>query len=420
MADILHAIACVRNCKPESLLPVGVVDDLCRRCDLVWRQRLFTPMVTVRLFLLQILFANTSITHLRHLAGFDFAPSSFCAARLRLSLRLLRTLLEWTLEQARHTDQRAIGQRVLIVDGSSFSMPDTPSLRRRFGLPKGNRMIKGVSYPLCKFVGMIDLASGMFVDCLCGSVFGHEMSVVSRLHPRLRPGDILLADRGFCSFVHVAMLNARGVFACFRLHQMRKWQAGQKQQRWSKSQICPKWLDPQLFASMPAWVDVRIVTYRSVRRGYRTKVVHIATTLPDDAVWTDEKVAELYGHRWRIETCLNYLKTTMRGDVLKCKTAGAVVREQLMYLIAYNLVWLRMLRYALSEGVSVWRISFVDAMRYMAVRLMGLAGVSDLLLVPLRPGRQEPRARRRRMKEYDLLTVPREVRKHQEKQGENA
>lgn len=79
-----------------------------------------------------------------------------------------------------------------------------------------------------------------------------------------------------------------------------------------------------------------------------------------------------------------------------------------------------MLRYALGRGVTVWRTSFIDTMRYLAERLKGLNGVAELLLVPLRPGRCEPRVIRRRMKAYDLLKVPRQVRKHQQKQLENA
>jgi len=306
---------------------------------------------------------------------------------------------------------------VLIVDASSFSMPDTPSLRGRFGLPRGRGVKEGVTYPLAKFIGLIDQASGLFVDCLCGTLYRHEMGLVASLHPALRIGDILLGDRAFCSFAHVALLNARGVLACFHLHQGRPIPAGKKSQRWNKPPRCPVWLDARVFALMPAVIDVRIVALSCPRRGFRTKVVYIATTLPDDAIWTDEKVAELYGHRWQIETCFDHLKTTMNSAVLKCKTVGGIVREHLMYLLAYNLARLTMLRWALQNGVSAWRVSFVDAMRYLKVRLLGLPGVENLRLVPLRPGRYEPRVIRRRMKEYDLLTEPRNARKQREKQG---
>ncbi len=416
MADIVQALAHVRNSSGESLLPAAPVDDLCRTLGIAFRDRLFTPLWTLRVFLLQILNGNTAITHLRQLTSVAFAASSYCEARLRLPLRLLRAMLRWTVQQAQAADDDAIGPRVLIVDASTFSTCDTASLRRWLGLPKGRGVKEGVTYPLVKFIGLIDLASGLFIDCLCGTLYRHEMGLVSALHPSLRAGDILLGDRAFCSFAHLALLNARDVLACFRLHQRRRISEN-KRQRWDKPSRCPNWLDPRVWAQLPAWVDVRIVTYRCPRRGFRTQVIHIATTLPDDGVWTDQKVAELYGHRWKIETCFAQLKTTMKMGVLKCKTVAAMAREQLAYLLAYNLVRLVMLRWALSEGVSIWRVSSIDALRFLAVRLLGLPGVAELLLVPLRPGRYQPRVIRRRPKAYDLLNVPRSVRKQQENQA---
>lgn len=416
MADIVFALARVRNGLDDQLLPQAPVHELCHRLGVVFRDRVFTPLVTLRLFLLQILAGNTAIAHLRQLAGFDFAPSSYCEARVRLPLRFLVQLLQWTVRQARSAGPPAIGPRVLVVDGSTFSMPDTPGLRKRFGLPKGRQVIEGVTYPVAKFIGLIDLASGLFVDCLCGTLYRHDLGLVSGLHRTLQKGDILLGDRAFCSFAHVAMLNAGGVFACFRLHQRRKGPQGCRQQRWHKEKRCPAWLDPLAYASLPQCVDVRVVTYRCPRRGFGTKVIHVATTLPDDGIWTDAKVADLYGHRWQIETCFNHLKTTMKGAVLKCKGAAGIVREQLMYLLAYNLVRLSMLHYALRKGISVRRVSFIDAMRYLCVHLLGLGGVPELALVPDRPGRYESRVIRRRMKEYDLLKQSREARKQWEKQ----
>lgn len=413
MAEIVQALARVRNGLTTAGMTSGMVEGLCRSLGFAFRERLLTPATTVRLFLLQILFGNTAITHLRQLAGFDFAASSYCAARLRLPLALLRAMLVWTVDQTRSAG--AIGPRVLLVDGSSFAVSDTPALRKRFGLPRGRGVIQGVTYPLAKIVGLIDAASGLFVDCLCTTLYRHDVGLVSSLHRSLRAGDVLLGDRAFCSFAHVALLNACGVFACFGLHQRRKIHAGRRRQRWDKPPECPAWLDPAAFAAMPAFVEVRVVSYRCGGAGFRTRHVHVATTL-SGGVWSDRRVAELYGHRWRIETCLDHLKTTMKGNVLKCQSVGGVAREHLMYLLAYNLVRLSMLAWASRVGVSVWRVSFIDALRQLAVRLTGLSGVENLLQVPLRPGRHEPRVVRRRMKEYDLLNQPRAVRKQQEKQ----
>ena len=70
-------------------------------------------------------------------------------------------------------------------------------------------------------MGLMDAATGLFVQMLCLPLFVHEMRAVVNVHAMLRSGDILLGDRAFCSFVHLALLNARGVFCCFRLHQRR-------------------------------------------------------------------------------------------------------------------------------------------------------------------------------------------------------
>ena len=406
MADSMFALARVRRTQGVDLLPDAVILQLLGslRTVLVWRERLLTPVVMVRLFLLQILFANTSITHLRQLSGIDFAPASYCQARMRMPLQLLRSLLRWTTVQAKAA-ARQIGPRVMVVDCTSFSMPDTPALRRQFGLPRGRGCKPGVSYPIAKVMALLDLGSGCFTRLIPGPLYRHEASGVIRLHRQLRAGDILLGDRAFCSFVHVARLSMRGVLACFRLHQRRKSIRGGVE-RWKRPQR-PDWMSAAQFASLPPWIDVRIVRYTIKRNGCRTRHVAVATTLLDPHLWPDEKIAELYGHRWNIETCFDHLKTTMKMSVLKCRTVGGIQRELMMYLIAYNLIRLAVLSSALTRQQRVDRVSFIDAMRYLTMRLLGLIGVANLRLNPHRPGRRQLRVIRRRMKEYDLLIEPR-------------
>jgi hypothetical protein len=136
--------------------------------------------------------------------------------------------------------------------------------------------------------------------------------------------------------------------------------------------------------------------------------VTVATTLWDERAWPDAAVATLYGRRWEIETCFGHLKTTMGMNALKCKTVDGVRKELAMYLLAYNLVRLAMLRAAARQGVDIARVSFVDACRWLACRLLGLDGVTDLTVNPDRHGRCQLRVIRGRMKAYDLLVRPRE------------
>ena len=408
MALVACVLARLRR-EPLSDLPIaGRVEQLCADCGHDWRDRLLTPLVTLRLFLLQVLHGNTSIAHLRQLSGLAFAPASYCAARRRLPrgviLGLLDELVAWADTHVRR-DPRLIGRRVLVVDGSNFTTPDTPALRGHFGLWPGGT--PGVAYPMGKLLGLLDAATGLFVRVLAFPVLVHDLSRVARLHPSLSPGDVLLGDRAFCSFAHFALLAGRGVLACCRLHQARKPAGGHGVVRWHKGKAPPAWMDPSQYAALPAWLDVRLVSYRVHRRGFRSRQVTVATTLLDEAAWPDERIAALYGRRWEIETCFDHLKTTMNMNVLKCKTPEGVRKELAMYLLAYNLVRLAMLRAAGVQGVDVNRVSFADAMRWLGARVLGLDGVADLIVNPRRPGRWELRVIRGRPKAYDWLIRPR-------------
>ena len=400
---------------PIADLPVAAhVDQVLQSEGVAWRERLLPPLVTLRLFLIQILHGNCAIAALRQLGGLAFAVSSYSEARVRLPLQLLECLLQWVNQQAQQAvaDVPRLGRRIFIADGSTYSMPDTPELAAHFNLAPGTK--SGVGYPMGKLLGLLDLATGMFVSLLALPLFAGDMRGVTGLHPMLRAGDILLADRAFCSYVHLAMLQARGVFACLHLHQRRKNQTHGRQ-RWHKPKPCPEWMDAASFALLPQFLDVRIVRYTVEHPGFRTRHVLVATTLMDEVLWPDRKIADLYGHRWNIETCFGHLKTTMKMNVLRCKTVEGVMKELAVYLTVYNLVRLAMLKAAAQQNVDVWRISFVDALRWLAARMIGLTAVARLIVNPKRPGRCQLRVIRRRPKPYDLLNRPR-----RQKEAENA
>ena len=422
MAAALAVVTALARLRREPFADLRIaqhVDQLCRDAAHAWRDTLLTPLMTLRLFALQVLHGNTSIAHLRQLSGLGFAPASYCEARQRLPLAVLTALLRQTArwaEQLAAAPVRLIGQRVLIVDGSSFSMGDTPQLREHFGLPPGTQA--GVGYPVAKLLGLLDVATGLFVDMLALPLFVHDLRHVVRLHSVLRAGDVLLGDRAFCSFAHVALLDAAGVFACFRLHQRRTAKRGGVD-RWTRGRRPPAWMTQRQWDQLPAHLDVRIVRYTVTAPGRRTRHVVLATTLLDERLWPDAKLAELYGRRWEVETCFGHLKTTMRMNVLKCQSVDGVQKELAVYLLVYNLVRLAMLRRARARGVSVGRVSFADALRWVCSRMLGLSGVAELIINPLRAGRREPRVIRRRMKEYNLMKRPRAELKRTGNWGEN-
>lgn len=453
MASMSRALMRVKQ-DLAVLLPDAAIADACRAAGHRWRRRLLDPVTTVQLFVLQVLNFNTSLTHLRHLAGRAVKPSAYCQARMRLPLAAMQGLLRTMCDRAGAAG-RFLGHRVLLVDGSSSGLPDTKALQKVFPQPKRQR--KGCGFPVAKLLGLFDAATGLLVEMLPCSLHTHEQSKVSGLHPLLQAGDVVLGDRGLCSFWHAAMLATRRVLCCFRMHQAQivnfrphrksRGQAGKKQRaakragewtkaragkrdkgrptstwvrrlgkhdqvvRWAKPKARPAWMTPELFDTIPDELEVREIRYRIPRKGQRTQCVTIATTLLDPTLYPREKIAELYKLRWEVETHFRELKTTMRMRVLKCKTPDGVKKELLAFALAYNLVRLVMAEAARRQEVEVSRISFIDALRWLLCAAPGEA-MPDLVVNPLRPDRHEPRCIKRRAKQYDLMTRPRaELRK---------
>ena len=253
LAASMHgALARLARSSPDHLVLQSSFTQLCVDSGYLWRDRLLGPVVTLRLFLLQILHGNTAITHLRHLSGISFAAASYCQARVRLPLAALQSLLEATVDSASRLIRanRLLGGRILYVDGSSFSMPDSKPLRDHFGLQRSQK--PGVGYPVGKIMGLLDAATGLFVKVIAYSLFTHDMRGVIGVHPWLETGDILVGDRAFCSFAHFCLLSKAGVLGCFRLHQRRKTdRLGIV--RWTKPAEQPAWMSAAQFDSLPSW-----------------------------------------------------------------------------------------------------------------------------------------------------------------------
>jgi hypothetical protein len=266
-----------------------------------------------------------------------------------------------------------------------------------------------------------------------------EFSQLAGPHAALRGGDVLLADRGFCSFWHLAMLAARAVDAVFRMHQRQIVDftpgrpsggggAGQPRSRfirrlghedqiveWQRPLARPTWMTPAQFAAMPAALQVRELRYRITAKGYRTRVVTVATTLLDATRYPKHEIARLYGLRWEIETDFRHLKTTLGMEHLKCQSADGVRKELMIYVLVYNLVRAAMTAAAARQRVAdANRMSFIDALRWLCARLAAgpdRTAAADppptLIVNRTRKGRWCPRVKKKRMKEFDLMTKPR-------------
>jgi hypothetical protein len=134
--------------------------------------------------------------------------------------------------------------------------------------------------------------------------------------------------------------------------------------------------------------------------------VTLVTTLLDAELYPLDGLATLYGRRWEVETNFAHLKTTMRMDVLRCQTVAGVLKELVVFALVYNLARLVMLAAAREQHVSPARLSFVDALRWLALACEHRMEL-ELVKNPQRPGRNEPRVKKRRPKQYGLMKQPR-------------
>jgi hypothetical protein len=405
-----------------------------------WIESTLNPVVTIQIFFLQILHGNTACEHLSHLAKIPFTAAAYCKARMRLKLQVLYLLLDRSVAQL-HQDvfdnSRWLGHRVFFVDGSSFSMPDTPTLQAHFGQPGGQQ--PGCGFPTAHWLVLLHAGSGMITKMLASPLRTHDMSKMVQLHPELQAGDVLVADRAFCSFAHLVLLLQRGAHGLLRIHQRtivdftpgrahvvsgsgksdRK--RGKPRSRWVRAlgatdQVVewlkpastnkPDWMSDEQFATLPNSIEVRELRYAIQEKGFRPKQITLVTTLVDADVYLLKTLSDLFRQRWEIETNFGHLKTTMNMDVLKCKTVDGVLKELQVFALIYNLVCQVMLMAAVRQKVDVRRISFIDAIRWLQTAEAG-DELSRLVVNPHRPNRLEPRVRKRRPKQYPLMTKPR-------------
>jgi hypothetical protein len=422
----------------------------CRAASHSWRACLLDPVAIVHLFVLQVLHGNTALAHLPRLAHGPFTASAFCQARARLSVAVFRGLLQrvgTALGLDADTRGRWRGHRTFLIDGSSFSMPDTPALQAHFGQSKKAR--PGCGFPTAHLMALFHAGTGLLQEAFAMPLEVHDMALAPRLHAHLQPGDVLVADRGFCSFAHLALLVGRGVHALFRLHQRQivdftpgrvhadprdrggakglprsRWlhALGLTDQvvEWFKPVRPPHWMTAEEYAALPAAVRVRELRYRVAVAGYRTREVTVVTTLTDGVAYPAEAVAELYFRRWQIETYVRHLKQTMKMDVLHCRSVAGVTKELSVYALVYNLVRVVMLEAARRQGVDADRISFVDALRWLSSARPGET-LAELVVNPERPERFEPRTIKRRPKQFPWMSAPRqELRKRLQRKKDAA
>jgi hypothetical protein len=427
----------------DGLLDPDLVEEALADEGVRWRDCVFTPCVTLWVFLSQVLCPDHSCRAavarlMALLTARGEAPCSpetgpYRKARQRLPLAVLRRLVRRIgrgLEESAAADWLFKGRRVLLVDGTTVSMPDTEANQRAF--PQSRAQGPGLGFPLARVAAILWLATGAVRDLAVGPYQGKqtgETALFRTLWDRLAAGDVVVGDRYFASFFAVAALGDRGIDVVFRMHQRRKvdFRRGLRLGvldhvvPWIKP-TCPDWMDRATYDRLPAIVAVRELRVRVEQPGFRVDELVLVTSLLDAAAYPKDEVAGLYFKRWNIELDLRAIKVEMRMEVLRCKTPEMVEKEMWAHLLAYNLVRALMTRAAEAHEVEPRHLSFKGAMRTLrafaeAARLSAPSRRVELEAelpravashrVADRPGRVEPRAVKRRPKPHRLLTVPR-------------
>ena len=359
----------------------------------------------------------------------------YCRARVKLSPAALRRLVTDSaraLEELAPTAWLWHDRHAKLIDGFTFTMPDTPANQDAFPQPSSQK--PGLGFPMARATVVVSLATGATLDMAYGPCRGKETGETALLRDifgAFEPGDIAVADRCFCSFMMLAQLQTRGVDACFRLHQRRpddlrcgrRLGPGDRLVTWTRPPK-PDWMSEAEYAQIPQTLTLRKLRYAVVEPGRRTKFVTVVTTLTDPDEYSAEDIAELYGFRWNVELDIRHFQQTLGLHHLRCKTPAMVQREVWVGMLAHNLLRKllataavvhhknpRHLGFTLAcqKVLSSWMLLAADASRdpqkHWKMTLAHLARN----VVANRPGRLEPRALKQRKHKYPLMTKSRHV-----------
>ena len=365
-------------------------------------------------------------------------PSSrtgaYCQARARLPLASLSKAhqkLADRLASGPETEGVWKGHRLRVVDGTGLSMPDTQANQQEF--PQPSTQATGCGFPVVKLVAVFCLRTGALIRWIQGTLHEHENRLFKSLLTFFAPKDIVVADRGFCGYGQIAALINRNVDMLTKQHQRRPvdWRKGKRLGprdrlvRWVRPYRQSDIFSPAEWAALPKEMWLRVLEVNITAPGFRSSKIVLVTTLRDPLRYPADEVAKLYMDRWSVEVFYRDIKQTMGMDILRCKSPAMIQKEIHMHALAYNLIRSLMNDVAQRYEVDVRSLSFkgtLDALRQWqpildqpVVRPRVAAAERDALyesiaadLLPYRPDRSEPRAVKRRPKNFRLMTRPRD------------
>ena len=368
----------------SDVLSEEAIANVLTAIEVCWLDRIFTPLVTLWVFLGQVLSADQSCRAavarlIAHRVSRGERPCSaetgaYCQARRRLPEDFFSKVARQTgtaLESQVDPKWRWKQHRVYVYDGSTVAMPDTPANQHEY--PQNVAQQPGLGFPIARIAAIFSLACGAVLDlgiCRYAGKGQSEAALLRQLWDLLRPGDVLLGDRLMCAWTELVMLKQRGVESVCRFTSHRKTDfrrgrrlgSGDHIVNWPKPQK-PRSVDRESYLLLPDFLTVRECRLRIDRPGFRIKTLIIATTLLDSEKYTKSDLAELYRTRWSVELDLRSLKQTLQMDVLRCKTPELVRKEIWTHILAYNLIRTMMAQAAKKHEFPPRSISFKGAVQ---------------------------------------------------------
>ena len=361
----------------------------------------------------------------------------YCRARAKLPQAALRELsceVAEELEQAAEDCWLWKGKHAKLIDGFTFTMPDTPANQAEY--PQQRGQLPGVGLPIARTVAVLSLATGCVLNAAYGPYRGKETGETALLRSimsSLKAGDVAVMDRYYCSFMMIALMLGKGTHVCTRKHQFRHsdFRLGKRLGKYDHLIIWtrparPEWMDQETYDQIPETLELREIRYTVIEGGRRTQSIDLITTLTDADEYSTADIAQLYGFRWNSELDIRSIKAHLNLSHVRCKSPQMVGREVWAILLAYNLIRMTAAGAALLHRKRPRQISFTASCQYvlsswmqLSCSLIAPAALEDYLRRMLRqiahcevadrPGRLEPRVLKRRRQRYQLMQQPRDV-----------
>lgn len=364
------------------------------------------------------------------------STSAYCQARGKLNESCLQSIFQSTainLTQ-KATHNKLNNRRVIVVDGTCFSMPDSKENQQQWSQPCGQK--SGCGFPQIKACACFCLQTGALISYEYGDYKTSEIATLRKQYKHFKKDDIFLGDKGFCNYYDISKFQEAGVDSVVTLAQRKPIDTSLSQRVLGEDDLLISWPRPrrcrnasyskEQWQELPKQLTLRQIKVKVQQSGFRCKSFHIITTLLDPKKYPKSEIAELYLKRWDVELFFRDIKTTMGMDILKCLSPAMIKKEMLMYFIVYNCIRFLMFQSSEKHNQPIRKISFKSTIQIlrqweptinqyrhkshqMTQIILKMLDVIAKDILYQRLGRREPRCLKRRPKPYDRMTRPRAV-----------